>query len=364
MSAYRGQDKPVWGGAPIRKKAKTVDEVMAGRQARECNKMRRAYAERGEYNAEDHTLATAETFHTRDWAAGPAPAPKAKAAVVVVEESAEYLEFWRKEAEKDAARKEKAMTGEQKAARAKAEAERIKREAAEVEAEEAAARLKSFADKAIWTGTWNWGDMAESHDRGFEAMNQLRVSAGLPAVIVKDEALERVRAMMSPPAPVAPVAAAAAAAAAAVAEPVAEPVAKTYFKPMDVGKAHADHTLRIGDLPFDIQWGDLKALFDGVGVPFAKNGCSIARETGNPTRGIPPVPILSIDPKIKLRVPARATPWDDYTKSPKGGAFVKFDSHAQAERALLKLQGNITMRCSYMGVTKRPHIDWAATDSK
>ena len=355
MPTYRGKDKPVWGGAPIQKKARTVDEVMAGRQARECNKMRRAYAERGEYNAEDHTLATAETFHTRDWAAGPAPAPKAKAAVVVVEESAEYLEFWRKEAEKDAARKEKAMTGEQKAARAKAEAERIKREAAEVEAEEAAARLKSFADKAIWTGTWNWGDMAESHDRGFEAMNQLRVSAGLPAVIVKDEALERVRAMMSPPAPVAPVAAAAAAAAAAVAEPVAEPVAKTYFKPMDVGKAHADHTLRIGDLPFDIQWGDLKALFDGVGVPFANKGCVIARDRA--------YPILSVDPKIKLRVPARATPWDDYTKSPKGGAFVKFDSHAQAERALLKLQGNITMRCSYMGVTKRPYIDWAATDS-
>jgi hypothetical protein len=350
MSAYRGKDKPVWGGAPIQKKARTVDEVMAGRQARECNKMRRAYAERGEYNAEDHTLATPETFTKRDWASGPAPAPKAKAAVVV-EESAEYLEFWRKEAEKDAARKEKAMTGEQKAARAKAEAERIKREAVEVEAEEAAARLKSFADKAIWTGTWKWGDMAESYDRGLEALNQLRESAGLPAVIVKDEALERVRAMMSPPAPVAPVAVAV-----AVAEPVAEPVAKTYFKPMDVAKAHADHTLRIGDLPFDIQWGDLKALFDGVGVPFAKNGCVIARDRATP--------ILSIDPKIKLRVPARATPWDDYTKSPKGGAFVKFDSHAQAERALLKLQGTITMRCSYMGVTKRPHIDWAATDSK
>jgi hypothetical protein len=63
-------------------------------------------------------------------------------------------------------------------------------------------------------------------------------------------------------------------------------------------------------------------------------------------------------------MPKRPTPWDDVTKAPKGGAFVKFDTHAQAERALGLLQGKIAMKCSYMGITKRPHIAWAATDSK
>ena len=198
-----------------------------------------------------------------------------------------------------------------------------------------------------------WGDIAVEEDKAKASIRALRSKVGLPPL--RDLVGERMEAQFKAVEEdkVAKALAPSVAVEAAVAE---APVAKTYFKPAEVGPAHADHTLRIGDLPFDIQWGDLKALFDGVGVPFANRGCSIARDR-NTT-------ILSVDPKIKLRMPKRPTPWDDVTKSPKGGAFVKFDTHAQAERALGLLQGKIAMKCSYMGITKRPHIAWAATDSK
>jgi hypothetical protein len=202
-----------------------------------------------------------------------------------------------------------------------------------------------------------WGDIAVEEDKAKEAIKALRSKVGLPPL--RDLVGERMEAQFKAveedkvAKALAP-SEAVEALEAAVSE--AAPVAKTYFKPAEVGPVHADHTLRIGDLPFDIQWGDLKALFDGVGVPFANRGCSIARDRNTS--------ILSVDPKIKLRMPKRPTPWDDVTKSPKGGAFVKFDTHAQAERALGLLQGKIAMKCSYMGITKRPHIAWAATDSK
>ena len=208
-----------------------------------------------------------------------------------------------------------------------------------------------------------WGDIAVEEDKAKASIRALRSKVGL--LPLRDLVGERMEAQFKAveedkvAKALAP-SEAVAALESAVSE--AAPVAKTYFKPAEVGPVHADHTLRIGDLPFDVQWGDLKALFDGVGVPFAHEGCSIARETGNPKRGIPPVFILSIDPKIKLRMPKRPTPWDDVTKAPKGGAFVMFDTHAQAERALDLLKGKISMKCSYMGITKRPHIEWAKED--
>ena len=197
-----------------------------------------------------------------------------------------------------------------------------------------------------------WGDIAVEEDKAKASIRALRSKVGLPPL--RDLVGERMEAQFK--AVEEDKVAKALALEAPEPELEAAPVAKTYFKPAEVGPTHADHTLRIGDLPFDVQWGDLKALFDGVGVPFANRGCSIARDRNTS--------ILSVDPKIKLRMPKRPTPWDDVTKSPKGGAFVKFDTHAQAERALGLLQGKITMRCSYMGITKRPHIAWAATDSK
>ena len=202
-----------------------------------------------------------------------------------------------------------------------------------------------------------WGDIAVEEDKAKASIRALRSKVGLPPV--RDLVGERMEAQFKAveedkvAKALAP-SVAVAALESAVSE--AAPVAKTYFKPAEVGPVHADHTLRIGDLPFDVQWGDLKALFDGVGVPFANRGCVVARDRNTS--------ILSVDPKIKLRMPKRPTPWDDVTKAPKGGAFVKFDTHAQAERALGLLQGKISMRCSYMGITKRPHIAWAATDSK
>jgi hypothetical protein len=201
-----------------------------------------------------------------------------------------------------------------------------------------------------------WGDIAVEEDKAKASIRALRSKVGLPPLrdlvgermeaqfkAVEEDKVAKALALETPVSAPEP-------------ELEAAPVAKTYFKPAEVGPTHADHTLRIGDLPFDVQWGDLKALFDGVGVPFANRGCVVARDRNTS--------ILSVDPKIKLRMPKRPTPWDDVTKAPKGGAFVKFDTHAQAERALGLLQGKIAMKCSYMGITKRPHIAWAATDSK
>jgi hypothetical protein len=201
-----------------------------------------------------------------------------------------------------------------------------------------------------------WGDIAVEEDKAKASIRALRSKVGLPPV--RDLVGERMEAQFKAVEEDKVAKALALEAPVSAPEPVSEaaPVAKTYFKPAEVGPVHADHTLRIGDLPFDVQWGDLKALFDGVGVPFANRGCVVARDRNTS--------ILSVDPKIKLRMPKRPTPWDDVTKAPKGGAFVKFDTHAQAERALGLLQGKIAMKCSYMGITKRPHIAWAATDSK
>ena len=203
-----------------------------------------------------------------------------------------------------------------------------------------------------------WGDIAVEEDAAKGAIKALRAKVGLPPLrdLVGERMEAQFKAVEEDKAAKALAPSVAVAALEAAVSEVAAPVAKTYFKPAAVGPTHADHTLRIGDLPFDVQWGDLKALFDGVGVPFANRGCVVARDR-NTT-------ILSVDPKIRLRMPARPTPWDDVTKAPKGGAFIKFDTHAQAERALGLLKGKIAMKCSYMGITKRPHIDWAATDSK
>jgi len=215
------------------------------------------------------------------------------------------------------------------------------------------ARIRQWGFDGMAKGC-DWGDIALEAEKDTASIQVLRSKVGLAPLrnLVQERMDAQAKALMEDKARDAmaletPVAAP---------EPESTPVAKTYFKPAEVGPAHADHTLRIGDLPFDVQWGDLKALFDGVGVPFANRGCVIARERH--------VTILSVDPKIRLRMPKRPTPWDDVTKTPKGGAFIKFDTHAQAERALGLLAGKISMRCSYMGITKRPHIAWAASDSK
>jgi len=340
MPAFRGKDKPVSGGAPVAKKMGKGERAAMRLEGAKASVFR------------DGEGLSAMDLGDDGWVAPTAKATPKKEAGVMTEEG---LAFWRRAAEWEESQKAAAkakVAAEAEAVKAKAAAKEAAAKAdAMAELAEAEAEYKEFKETAIEAGM-SWGSAAELEERAVRTINRLRAKAGVAPI--RDAALERVRAMLVAPTPVATVAVPTATAAVAPVAAVAE--AKTYFKAMDVSRAHADHTLRIGDLPFDVQWGDLKDLFDGVGVPFANRGCVIARDRG--------VPILSVDPKIKLRVPARATPWDDYTKSPKGGAFVKFDSHDQAERALLKLRGAISMRCSYMGVTKRPHIDWAATDSK
>jgi len=340
MPAFRGKDKPVSGGAPVAKKMGKGERAAMRLEGAKASVFR------------DGEGLSAMDLGDDGWVAPKAKATTKKEAGVMTEEG---LAFWRRAAEWEESQKAAAkakVAAEAEAVKAKAAAKEAAAKAdAMAELAEAEAEYKEFKETAIEAGM-SWGSAAELEERAVRTINRLRAKAGVAPI--RDAALERVRAMLVAPATAMPVAVPTAAAATAPVATAAE--AKTYFKAMDVSRAHADHTLRIGDLPFDVQWGDLKDLFDGVGVPFANRGCVIARDRG--------VPILSVDPKIKLRVPARATPWDDYTKSPKGGAFVKFDSHDQAERALLKLRGAISMRCSYMGVTKRPHIDWAATDSK
>jgi len=385
MPAFRGKDKPISGGAPdphaLGKRAKRTARE-GGRARREDLETQRTQgggsdvfhkadmaddAMRAELMAEGMEYEEAEREIAKRMAAT-IRLRGVKAAKASVADD-EVLDFWRKEAERDEARKAAAAAAVASAAAAAEAAEAAavtpaqrERERLLAETKTLEAELRVFGYHALDAG-WSWGSMAEREHTATIVLNRKRLALGLP--IPRDLAQERIdRAIASitsaPAAAPAPAGAAGAAgaAAAAPAAPAEEAVAPkpTYYKAMDVSKAHADHTLRIGDLPFDIQWSDLKALFDGVGVPFAVRGCAIARDRN--------MTILTVDPKIKLRVPAKPTPWDDYTKSPKGGAFVKFDTHAQAERALLKLQGNITMRCSYMGTTKRPHIDWAATDSK
>ena len=219
------------------------------------------------------------------------------------------------------------------------------------EYEEGLADLRS----APLTDELSWGDRAYCLDVGTRHLNTLRASLGL-ATSKKDACQLRIDKVMSDWEAVKdlPVAAVAVAAPAPVAAVVEAPV-KTYFKPTVVDVTSDRDTLRMGDLPFDVQWSDLKALFDGIGVPFANKGCVIARDRN--------LPILTVDPKIRLRVPKRPTPWDDYTKSPKGGAFIKFDSHLQARRAIERLtESGIHMRCSYMGIMKNPKIEWAITN--
>jgi hypothetical protein len=143
----------------------------------------------------------------------------------------------------------------------------------------------------------------------------------------------------------------AASAAPAAAAP-AVPVKATYLpKAVDVSEiANADTrcTLSFRNLPWDILSEDIVNACRPIAVVV---DCFIPRDKFQP-----------MPANIKLRKPSVPNRLDNPAMSAKGGAFVKFRTHAEAMKVLAALQGNLKLRCSYKNRVHDVLIELARTD--
>ena len=221
-------------------------------------------------------------------------------------------------------------------------------------------RTIEFVPKNDWYG--GWGDEAYDLELAENELHEKKVALGLAvpkvvapiataAVAVAAEPIVTVsfaeyNADMDAKPAVVAVAAPAASAVSAV------PVKATYLpKAVDVSEiANADTrcTLSFRNLPWDILSEDIVNACRPIAIVV---DCFIPRDKFQP-----------MPANIKLRKPSVPNRLDNPAMSAKGGAFVKFRTHAEAMKVLAALQGNLKLRCSYKNRVHDVLIELARTD--
>ena len=221
-------------------------------------------------------------------------------------------------------------------------------------------RTIEFVPKNDWYG--GWGDEAYDLEVAENELHEKKVALGLaaPKVVapiataaVAAEPIVTVSfAEYNAEMEAKPVVAAPAAPAPSASAVSAVPVKATYLpKAVDVSEiANADTrcTLSFRNLPWDILSEDIVNACKPIAVVV---DCFIPRDKFQP-----------MPANIKLRKPSVPNRLDNPAMSAKGGAFVKFRTHAEAMKVLAALQGNLKLRCSYKNRVHDVLIELARTD--